>query len=141
MKYLLPDVSERMSQLLQAISAPARLEILLAIGLGEACVCHLEANLGYRQAYISQHLMALRDAGVIAARRDGRFMYYRLQNQELLELMNVAGKLCGIRQGELEQVLPSGPDTECACPKCTISAPASLVQIDLPESVESSRKG
>lgn len=121
------SICERMSQLFQAISPPARLEILLAIGHGEACVCHLEAVLGYRQAYISQHLMALRDAGVIAARREGRYMYYRLQNQELLELMKAAGKLCGIRQGELEMALPPALVNECACPSCATTYPGSTV--------------
>jgi DNA-binding transcriptional ArsR family regulator len=130
------DASERMSQLLQAISAPARLEILLAIGRGEACVCHLEAVLGYRQAYISQHLMALKDAGVIAARRDGRYKYYRLQNQELFELMSIAGKLCGIRQGELERALTPVMVGDCACPHCTTSNPIPLMQIDLPKSID-----
>ena len=42
----LPD--ERISSYLRAISSPARLRILLAIGRGEACVCHLEAILEYR---------------------------------------------------------------------------------------------
>ena len=50
------------SRLLESISKPARIQILLAIGEDEACVCHLEAVLGYRQAYISQQLMALREA-------------------------------------------------------------------------------
>ena len=135
MNNISPNISERMSQLFQAISPPARLEILLAIGRGEACVCHLEAVLGYRQAYISQHLMALRDAGVIAARREGRYMYYRLQNQELLELMKAAGKLCGIRQGELEKVLPPALVSDCPCPSCTTSAPVSLVQVETPGSI------
>jgi len=52
----------KMSHVLGAIQQTARLRILLAIGEGEACVCHLETLLGYRQAYISQHLMALRKA-------------------------------------------------------------------------------
>ena len=42
---------------------PARLEILDELRKDEACVCHLEAKLGYRQAYISQHIMVLRKAG------------------------------------------------------------------------------
>jgi ArsR family transcriptional regulator len=136
MNDLLPSTSERMSQLFQAISAPARLEILLAIGRGEACVCHLEAVLGYRQAYISQHLRALRDARVIAGRREGRYMYYRLQNQELLELINAAGRLCDLRQGELERAFPPAFVSDCACPNCATSAPISLMQVDLPDSIE-----
>ncbi|MEW6406696.1 MAG: permease [Chloroflexota bacterium] len=42
---------------------PARLGILDLLREGEACVCHMEAVFGYRQAYISQQLMVLRDAG------------------------------------------------------------------------------
>jgi DNA-binding transcriptional ArsR family regulator len=38
--------ARKISRLLRAISQPSRLEILLAIGTGEACVCHLEAYLG-----------------------------------------------------------------------------------------------
>ncbi|NWG07099.1 MAG: winged helix-turn-helix transcriptional regulator [Chloroflexi bacterium] len=52
-------MAEQISPLLSAIASPQRIAILLAIGTGEACVCHLEASLGWRQAYISQHLMAL----------------------------------------------------------------------------------
>ena len=56
---------EQIAQLLRAIDQPARLRILMAIGRSEACVCHLEAMLVLRQAYISQHLMALRHAGIL----------------------------------------------------------------------------
>ena len=55
---------------MQVISPAPRLEILLGIGAGEACVCHLEAMFGLRQATLSQHLMALREAGVVTDRRE-----------------------------------------------------------------------
>ncbi len=57
-----PATALLISNIFRQLSQPSRIEILLAIGEGEACVCHLEAKLGMRQAYISQHLMALRDA-------------------------------------------------------------------------------
>ena len=69
---------KKISQLLRAISSTPRLRILLAIGTGEACVCHLEAKLGLRQAYISQHLMDLRKGKVLTSRREGRFIFYRI---------------------------------------------------------------
>ena len=72
---------EEVAHLLQSIDQPARLQILLAIGDGETCVCHLEATFGWRQAYLSQHLMALREAGILLARREGRFIHYRMVNQ------------------------------------------------------------
>lgn len=135
MSALSSSITDRMSQLLQAIASPARLEILLAIGDGEVCVCHLEAISGYRQAYISQHLMALRDAGVITARRNGRFVYYRLKDRTLLALLATAGTLCGISPGELEQVFPSDQVTGCACPQCATNQAAPRLQIELPPSI------
>ncbi|MBN1667987.1 MAG: winged helix-turn-helix transcriptional regulator, partial [Anaerolineales bacterium] len=70
MNALPPD--ERLSRIFRAVSTPARLRILAAIGTGEACVCHLEARLDLRQAYISQQLMEMRDADLVDTRRDGR---------------------------------------------------------------------
>jgi ArsR family transcriptional regulator len=59
------QVAEQIAAPLQAIASPQRVAILLTIGMGEACVCHLETALGWRQAYISQHLMALRKADIL----------------------------------------------------------------------------
>ena len=63
-------VSRKIAGPLQAIASAPRIAILLAIGQGEACVCHLETALGWRQAYISQHLMALRKADILQDRRE-----------------------------------------------------------------------
>jgi len=65
------DLAEKAGQLLRLLGQAERLSILLAIGEGEACVCHLEAVFGLRQAHISQQLMVLRDAGLVTDRRDG----------------------------------------------------------------------
>ena len=112
-------ISESISSLLRAISQPARVEILLAIGTGEACVCHLEAAIGQRQAYISQQLMALREAGIVTSRRDGRNIYYQIKDPSILDLLQQAGKLSGISESELpisNSVISHG---ECPCPKCS----------------------
>ncbi len=135
MSALSSNITDQISQLFQAIASPRRLEILLAIGEGEVCVCHLEAISGYRQAYISQHLMALRDAGVITSRRHGRFVYYRLKDRTLLALLAAAGTLCGVSQGELEQVFPPYQVVGCACPQCVTPQAASPLQIELPPSI------
>lgn len=112
-------VSEQISQLLKAIDQPARINILLEIGTREACVCHLEAVLGYRQAYISQHLMALRDAGILNTRREGRYIFYYLANERMLELIQVAGVIANIPLEDIswreDETTPSG----CPCPQCT----------------------
>src|SRR5690349_29500 len=54
--------TQRQARLFHALMHPARLTILNTLRDGEACVCHLEARLGYRQAYLSQQLAALRAA-------------------------------------------------------------------------------
>jgi ArsR family transcriptional regulator len=104
---------EPVSELFQAIGPAARLQILLAIGEEEPCVCHLEATFGWRQAYLSQHLMALRKAGIVVASRKGRNMHYRLSDPRLLSLIRQAAKLQGV---ELPHLAPS---SDCSCPNCS----------------------
>jgi len=103
---------EEIASLLQTIGQPARLQILLAIGEGETCVCHLEATFGWRQAYLSQHLMALRKAGILLARREGRYIHYRLNDPALLGLIRQAAVMQGAALPDL------APSPDCGCPNC-----------------------
>jgi DNA-binding transcriptional ArsR family regulator len=105
------------SDLLQVVSPQTRLEIILAIGTGEACVCHLEAVLKLRQAYISQHLMALREAGIISARRDGRYVFYRLEKPEVLALVQQAMHLAGQSPEQFTEMHRTAAQG-CNCPIC-----------------------
>jgi len=106
------------AQLLRAIDQPARLRILMAIGQGEACVCHLEAMLGLRQAYISQHLMALRQAGILTTRREGRYVYYQLSDPQLLELIQMTAAITGVDNHALQALIQDQPLPMCECPNC-----------------------
>ena len=116
MKELSPD--EKISRIFRAISTPARFRILTAIGKGEACVCHLEALLGLRQAYISQQLMEMRDAGLLVTRREGRYIFYRLTEPQLLDILIDIGKLFDIPTEEMEMLLNNEPLPQCCCPDC-----------------------
>lgn len=118
----------KISRLLDVIGKPARLRILMAIGNSEACVCHLESLLGMRQAYISQHLMVLRKARILATRRSGRFIYYRLRDPNLLEIIRLAGELSGVPQDKLEAMIHVDPLPHCECPKCAAVQPATRLQ-------------
>jgi ArsR family transcriptional regulator len=113
------DLAAKAAQLLHLLGQAERLSILLAIGDGEACVCHLEAALGLRQAYISQHLMALREAGIVTSRRDGRNIFYRLENSDLLDLIRQAGQLAGLPETELPFLSYPTVLGNCPCPHCT----------------------
>jgi DNA-binding transcriptional ArsR family regulator len=112
-KRILPH--EKISDLLASIGNPVRVRILLAIGTGEACVCHLESLLELRQAYISQQLMTLRKKKIIISRREGKYIYYRLVNPEVLEVLQVAGEVMNIPKDSL--VIQD--HTMCECPKCS----------------------
>jgi DNA-binding transcriptional ArsR family regulator len=117
------------SKILRVLGQPDRLQILLAIGEGEACVCHLKAVLKKRQAFISQHLMAMRDAKILETRRDGRFIYYQVRDKEIFNLIRLAGKLANIQEEDLLPADPGGKVTGCECPKCAGGVDPQLIQI------------
>jgi DNA-binding transcriptional ArsR family regulator len=112
-----PSSLEGLGRLCRILGQPVRIQILLVIGLGEACVCHLEAYLGIRQAAISQHLMMLRDAGLVTTNRNGRNIYYRLTKPELLGVVWQMALLIGLSAAELNQTVME-PVTPCPCPYC-----------------------
>jgi ArsR family transcriptional regulator len=89
-------IPQQMADAFAMIGQPARLNILLAIGNDKACVCQLEALLGQRQAYISQQLMLLRDAGLVESERSGRFIFYHLTDPRWLDLINQAAGILGL---------------------------------------------
>jgi ArsR family transcriptional regulator len=64
--------------LFRALADPTRLRLLNLIGNREICVCYFVEILGMSQPKISRHLAYLRRAGIVAARRDGKWMHYRL---------------------------------------------------------------
>jgi ArsR family transcriptional regulator, arsenate/arsenite/antimonite-responsive transcriptional repressor len=117
-KQSLPQISEQIAAPLEAIASPQRVAILLAIGTGEACVCHLETSLGWRQAYISQHLMTLRKADILLDRREGRYIYYRLKNVALLDLITASARLSGLSAESISTLLNTQIDPSCECPHC-----------------------
>lgn len=123
---------ENISRLLALVGQPARVQILTVIGAGEVCVCHLEAILGMRQASISQHLMALRKAGLVASQREGRNIYYRLTKPEILYLLEQAASIAGIPVNALES-LTIYPVPGCTCPQCNPDMDPQLTCRNRPE--------
>ncbi|MFO7743331.1 MAG: metalloregulator ArsR/SmtB family transcription factor [Anaerolineae bacterium] len=102
------DRYEQASEVFHLLSHPARLQILDELRRDSACVCHLEAVLDRPQAYVSQQLRVLREAGVVSDERDGLFVYYHLVDEEVERLL---GETLG-PAGERRE--PAG----CPCPRC-----------------------
>jgi len=67
-----------MERFFQALGDRTRLRLLNLMGEQEICVCYFVEVLGQPQPKISRHLAYLRSAGLVAARREGRWMHYRL---------------------------------------------------------------
>jgi ArsR family transcriptional regulator len=67
-----------LDQLFRALADRTRLRLLNLMSEGEVCVCYFVQVLDAPQPKISRHLAYLRKAGVVAARREGKWMHYRL---------------------------------------------------------------
>jgi DNA-binding transcriptional ArsR family regulator len=109
---------EAEARLFKALMHPARLAILDILRGGEACVCHLEAALSYRQAYISQQLMVLRDAGLVQDRRDGWNVFYHVIQPQVFAILDAA-RLATAQSGPSSAGRKAAGRLEnCACPNC-----------------------
>lgn len=69
---------ESMARLFSALSDRTRLRLLNLIGDDEVCVCFFVEALQTNQPKISRHLAFLRRAGLVRARREGKWMHYRI---------------------------------------------------------------
>lgn len=106
---------QEQAQLFHVFSHPARLQILDILRRGEECVCHIQAMLGQRQAYVSQQLMVLRQAGLVTDRQEGKNVFYRLHEPAVDRLLEVV----------LGPADERAACTETACPRCHPVEPAS----------------
>jgi ArsR family transcriptional regulator len=78
------------TDVLRLLADPLRAQIVSLLANEALCTCHLVEETGAKQTNISNHLRALRDAGLVDTEPCGRFTYYRLRPEALEEL---AGQL------------------------------------------------
>jgi len=76
------DVMTATSGLAAALSDPNRLRALAALRDGELCVCQIIALLELAPSTVSKHMAILRQAGLVASRKEERWVYYRLPDEE-----------------------------------------------------------
>lgn len=95
------------AQIFKALAHPARLRILETLEQGEACVCHLEVLLGLRQAYLSQQLAMLRQAGLVSDRREGLNVFYCLIDERVSMLLTL---MRGGEPAHVDRVSPAFVD-------------------------------
>jgi ArsR family transcriptional regulator len=113
---------EMEAEMLSALAHPTRLEILELLRAGEACVCHIQAMVDERQAYISQHLNVLRQAGLVTKRKDGLRVYYQVADPSVLTVVDsgkTALRALGMWPAVEELPLASAHQKVCNCPQCS----------------------
>lgn len=82
--------------LLKALANEDRLLILCQLTQGERNVGELEKMTGVRQPTLSQQLGILRDEGLVATRREGKYIFYGLASHEVIQVMKtLSGLYCG----------------------------------------------
>ncbi len=115
------------AELLKVLAHPVRLQILDILRDGEQCVCHMQAVLGLRQAYVSQQLMELRELGLVTDRKEGLRVFYTVRDPSVYAILDVARSLVS-RQAQkrglsLSFELSGGAARRaCDCPKCAPQA-------------------
>ncbi|KAA5803889.1 winged helix-turn-helix transcriptional regulator [Alkalicaulis satelles] len=87
------------SGLLKLLANPGRLLIACELMEGERTVSQIEQRTGVRQPNLSRDLARLRAAGLVAARRDGKTVHYRLKDARITLLM---GALCAAFASDLK---------------------------------------
>ena len=84
---------ERAARWFHALADETRLQIIGRLREGEQCVCDLTDMLRTAQSLLSFHLRTLRDAGILIDRREGRWVYYSLNQEAIEELDRFVGAL------------------------------------------------
>jgi ArsR family transcriptional regulator, virulence genes transcriptional regulator len=80
---------DRAVEFLRSLASPHRLKVLCQLVDGEKSVGAMERAVGLRQATLSQHLARLRADGLVATRRDGQSILYRLASPEAEQVLTV----------------------------------------------------
>lgn len=81
-----PDAVRGLAETFSALGDPTRVRILDALSHGELCVCDLAAVLRLSQSAVSHQLRVLRGQRLVRPRRDGRIVFYSLDDQHIISL-------------------------------------------------------
>ena len=100
-------VFDSVAELFSVLSTPIRLKIISAVCQGEKNVSEMLAQINTTQPNMSQHLSMLYRSGVLAKRRDGTQVYYRLQSERVATLCRAVCTQVAMELDDDAQVKPS----------------------------------
>jgi DNA-binding transcriptional ArsR family regulator len=79
-----------LGEFFKVLTDPTRLKILYALGAGELCVFDLSVSAGASVSSVSHHLAALKRMRLVKGRRDGRIIYYSLDDDHIESIIKFA---------------------------------------------------
>jgi DNA-binding transcriptional ArsR family regulator len=82
------DTLEALAETFRALGDPTRVRMLAALAESELCVCDLAALVGISESATSHQLRLLRTLRLVRARRDGRMVFYRLDDDHIVRLLH-----------------------------------------------------
>jgi ArsR family transcriptional regulator len=98
---------ESFAEVAKAAAHPHRLALLEQLAQGERNVDTLAEKVGLGVANASQHLQSMRRAGLLSARRDGKFTLYRLADDSVLDLLDAIGRIARRNVAAVKDVVSS----------------------------------
>jgi len=98
-------IFEQLARIGKATSSANRLEILEFLAQGEKSVEALAKTAGLSVANTSQHLQHLRLAGLVTTRKEGQHVFYRLADDNVIDLLNLLRKIAEKNLAEMEQII------------------------------------
>ena len=84
------EVLEDLGEFFKVFTDPTRLKILYALGAGELCVFDLSVSAGASVSSVSHHLAALKRVRLVKGRREGRIIYYSLDDDHVKSIIKYA---------------------------------------------------
>lgn len=94
MKQDLKKLYAAQAAVIKAMAHPTRLLILNSLKKKEACVCELRDQVGDDLSTVSRHLLVLKNAGLVACRREGNWLHYRLTCPCVLDFTDCIKGVC-----------------------------------------------
>jgi len=93
-------VAEHVAGVLKALAHPIRLHIVESLVDSEKCVGEIMQAVGGKQAITSQQLNMMKDKGVLACRREGSRVFYRIENDNVIKLLHCVYDHCEKQKGK-----------------------------------------
>ncbi|MEI8355548.1 MAG: metalloregulator ArsR/SmtB family transcription factor [Deltaproteobacteria bacterium] len=87
------DTTTYKADILKALAQPTRLKIIDFLRNGEKCVCEIFPAIAEEQSNTSRHLNLMLASGILARRKEGVKIFYSIKYQEVLEMVELAGRI------------------------------------------------